>query len=466
LLEQAEKFRERFSAEEAYEVSIRRVIWLLDERRTDEAEQILKSLKEEYADGDKREVDMLTRLARLAEQEGDLREAIELFEKASEICRNKPALQQNWLGAVLNSLGLMNRRMGKWEAAENNYRGSLDLIRATDDPIKLASAYNNLGFIVGLRSDYERALRYCRQALKLQEVLNLRYDSGRTHNTMGIIYRGKDDYLSSLEHTNQAIAIFREFKDKRWLSRAYCERGATKWHMHQLPEADADLEKSYQLSEEIGLTSVQVVILHRKGHVAWELGNVSGAEEHFNESARLAVKVHDYHQAVNNLEGLVELYYDIGEKHHKKKEFDLRDKWYEKAEEMAERWRVEYEDKGFDFPLYSGSRLRILGNISHDREEYEEALNYYLEAYPRIASRGGYSKYALTEALDWLQERIDRLPYQVALDWCDRLEALWKEKGLSEDFPEMLSVCEICRDSAKQRAQDIAGKIANNGGES
>jgi tetratricopeptide (TPR) repeat protein len=236
--------------------------------------------------------------------------------------------------------------------------------------------------------------------------------------------------------------------------------------MHQLQEADADLERSYKLSKDANLTSELVSILHRKGHVAWELGRVEEAEEHFNESARLAVEVHDFHQAVNNLEGLVELYYDIGRKHHENKQFDLRDEWYEKAKEIAEQWKAEYEDEGFDFPLYSGSRSRILGNIAYDREKYGEALDHYLKAYPRIASRGGYSKYALTEALDLLQERIDRLPPQVALEWCDRLEAHWKEMGLSGDFPEMLSVCEICRDNAKRRAQDIAGKIANNGGES
>ncbi len=465
LLKQAEEFREQFSAEDAYEIDIRRVSRLLDERRMKEARQALDSLKERYVNGDEREVDVLTRLARLEGQQGNLPQAINLFEKASEICKNEPKLRQEWLGPVLNSLGLMNRRMGKWEAAEQNYHESLDFIRATGDQIKLASAYNNLGFIVGLRSDYESALRYCHQALKLQERLNLRYDSGRTHNTLGIIFRGKEDFLSSLEHTNQAIAIFHEFKDKKWLSRAYCELGGTKWHMHQpvlLPEANADLEKSYQLSKEIDLTSEQVVIIHRKGHVAWELGKMKEAEKYFKESARLADQIHDIYQLVNNLEGLVELYYAMGEKHHKEKEFDLRDKWYDKATELAEEWKSKYEDEGFYFPLYSGSRHRILGNMAYDRENYEEALSCYMEAYPRMASRGGYSKYALTEYLDLLQDRIDWLPHKIALEWCDKLKSYWKEEKYGEDFPEMISLCDICRDNAKQRAKGFA----DNGGES
>lgn len=452
LLERTLDFGTEFPDAEKYEVEIRHVICLLNGREIVEAKQLLDILMSQYADGDKREVDMLTRLGNYAQLTGNLPEAISYLERALTICDANPRLREAWGGTVLNSLGWMNRLMDKWEQAVQYYRRGIELIKATGDQARLATAYNNLGYIIGSYSNYDSALIYCRQALKIQEVLGLKHDAGRTHNTMGIIYRGKEDYLASLEQSNQSITIFREFKDDEWMSKAYCERGATRWHMGQLEEADLDLERSYQLYNKTGLISELVNILHRRGHVAWELGKIEDAELYFRESAEFARRVSDFRQIVNSSEGLVELYYDVGDRYHKQGDVEKRDEWYTKAEEMAVQWKTEFEDKGYYFPLYSGSRIRVLGNIAYDRGDYESALQEYLKAYPRIASRGGYSRYMLPEALGWLQERVDQLPPQLALEWCDRIQAHWKTEGLDRDFPEILSVCEIGRDNAKRRA--------------
>lgn len=461
LLEQVENFRDQLPAEAEYEFGICRVKWLLDQRKSDQAKAILDELMQKYGDDDGRKVNMLTRLARIATQEGEMLDAIEHLSSAVDICQKSTELQQTALGHVLNTLGRTYRLVGYWKEAEEKYHQALDLIRKTGDQARLAAAYNNLGFIVGLQSDYESALRYCRQALRMQENHNLRFDSGRTHNTMGIIYRGKKEYLAALEHANQAIAIFREFKDIVWLAWAYCERGATKWQMKQIDDAKSDLDKSYKLSTEANLQPAQAVYLHRVGHIYMERGEYKKAEECFKKSAALAGQAYNYHQTVTNLQGLVELYYSIGYTHHLKNEYAKRDEWYKKTIEMAEQWRLEYEErKKLDFPLYTGSRLRILGDIAYDRKEFKRSLAYYKQAFPKIASRGGYSVYALTAHLDQLQERIDLLPPAMAITWCDQLEKHWKKQGLHQEFPEMISVCEICRDAAidrMKRASDTYG---------
>ncbi|MGH9836828.1 MAG: hypothetical protein ACRD9Y_27700, partial [Blastocatellia bacterium] len=133
--------------------------------------------------------------------------------------------------------------------------------------------------------------------------------------------------------------------------------------------------------------------------------------------------------------------------------FSQRDELYERAKSKAAEWKEMYEDQGFYFPIYSGSRLRILGNIAYDRQEYEEALDSYLEAYQRMASKGGYSRYMLPEHLIWLQERIDLLDPDIALKWCARISDYWEEHHLDERFPEMLDLCAVGRDSANWRAQ-------------
>jgi tetratricopeptide (TPR) repeat protein len=421
-----------------------------------ETHLILESLKADYLEQD-RQVDILTRLANCARLSANLQEAVGYLGQALAICEAEPEIMEVWGGTILNTMGWMHRLLGKWEEAARYYRQSIDLIREAGNEAKLAAAYNNLGYTIGLQKSYDSALVYGHRALAIQESLGLKYDSGRTHNALGIIHRGKENYLASLEHTNKALSIFQEFEDEEWISKAYCERGITRWHMGELQEAETDLERSYQNYKETGLRFELVNILHGRGHVAWELGKIGEAEQYFRESAEVGRQVLDFRQTVNSLEGLVELYYDVGYGYHRQGAIEKRDKWYAKAEEMAVQWKEEFEDNGYYFPLYSGSRLRILGNIAYDHEDYDTALQRYLEAYPRIASPWGYSKYMLPEALDWLQERIDQLSPQLALEWCNRIQEYWETNSLDRDFPEMISVCEIGRDNARRRVASQGG---------
>ena len=152
------------------------------------------------------------------------------------------------------------------------------------------------------------------------------------------------------------------------------------------------------------------------------------------------------------MQGLVELYYDLGYKYHQQEDLVNRDKWYQKSKEAAEDWKKRYEDQGYDFQLYSGDRMRTLGNIAFDCGEYESALQYYLAAYPKTASPWGYSKNLLPEALKKLQARIDQLPPDLALEWCDQIEKEWIRLDKAREAPEMLDTCQICRNHAKRRA--------------
>jgi hypothetical protein len=59
-----------------------------------------------------------------------------------------------------------------------------------------------------------------------------------------------------------------------------------------------------------------------------------------------------------------------------------------------------------------------------------------------------------------LQDRINKLPPEIALEWCEKIEKAWEVKKLKDEFPEMLTVCDVGRDDARRRAesQEESGK--------
>lgn len=462
LLKEARSFSGNLSIDERFEIDTREAGYLIKVNYTADARKLLLEMKLRYNYDQRHLLDVLSKLGNCERQTGNLEKSVAYLQQAVEILglpENKQLLAQSG-GAIYNILGVVYRQMGEWDNAERYYRSAISVVKEGEDRKWLASAYINLGYITGIKSEYESALRYCRNALQIQEKIaqenqSIHFDMGRTHNVFCIIYRGKEDYGHSIEHIEKAIQIFSELKNLTWLGMAYCERGTTHWHNEKLREAERDLKYGVELYKASGAQMDLPAFLHRLGHVAWEQKKFSEAEHYFRNSAEIGNQVSDYQQIVNSLEGLVELYYYQGMEENKVGNIEKRNTFYERAEREAEKWAAQFDVPRVKFPLYTGSRLRILGNIAYDQGDYALALERYISAYPYIAQKGGYSRYMLPKALDWLQERINRLDADIALDWCDKIETDWIAHDLDRNFPEMLTTLDLARDSAKARKKQM-----------
>lgn len=444
LVAEMSAFDDKFSGAKRYAALIRKVEFLIDVARATEARQILQEMMTQYADAGEREIDMLTRLANCAIKLGELPQAIEHLERALTICRQKDL--PRWIGTIENNLGLVHRRMGRWKEAVEYYQASLEH-SVPEDEAKFASAMNNLGYVMGLESDYDSALVYCNRALEIRERLRLIEDIGMSHNTLSILYRSKGEHKTSLEHSAKALGLFEEVESKEWLMKAHCELGITRWYMGQLDEAWESLNTSLEIAHQLGDRTELPNILHRMGHVAWDQDKLDEAKELFTQGYKIGQEVFDYQQTVNGIQGLVELNYYRGSTVVDKEE---RERYFKRAKELTRQVRG-FEKQGFIFPIYFGSMRRIMGNIAYDRKDLETALNYYIEAFPLMAIRGGYSIYQLQESLQRLARRINALPPDTALEWCKRLSEDWKAQGLDKEYPQMINTCNVCRLDALRR---------------
>ena len=440
-----------FSEGQKFENEMSRARAVLDQHNAEYARTLLLDLLDQYHDREpvSREIEVLKTLSDVVFRLGMPHEAILHLEHAQTICDRHPEEERSLKGEVLNLLGRMYRQVGNYNGASRCLYAAIDLIKAVGDERQLAAAYNNLGYTVGLTNNYPGAVRFCERALAIQERLGLTFDQGRTHNTLGMVHRGMGQFDRALDHANQAIAIFEQLGSEEWLIQVYCERGTTLWHRSQLDLARADLEHSAELARARDSRNYLGNVLHALGHVAWEQGRLEEAVKLFEESSEFARQISDIRQTVNCLQGLVEVYYDMGRS---AADDTTREDYYHEAERLAEEWHKEFElSDTYNFPLYSGSRLRILGDIACDRGEFAQALQFYKEAYNRIAVRSGYSRYVLPAQLKHLDQRLDALPPILALQWCDEIEDYWMYLGRTAEFPEMVTFCAEARTRARDR---------------
>ncbi len=434
-----EGFVDQLNEDQQYEVYIRKVKCLLDAGRKEDistAYDILYTLMQDYADGSEREIDMLTRLANCAVKLGRAPQAIEYLEHARAISEVRAP---QWLSKILNKLGQTYRFVQRLDLAHEAYQEAL---KYAHDKITIASVYNNLGYVESLRGEYEAALRYCERARIEHERLGMERRVGMSHANIGSIYRYWGNNDKALEHYNKALEIFEPGDDREWLACVYAYRAAvyriTAKTDVDYAQAIGDLEKSL----EQGSTIWTPYAKHVLGCVYWSMGDLDKALDLFAETDEIARQNFDMRNHVNNVVGAAEIYFQKWETDPQE---TYKDEVLIRVEEFQRIW-----DEGYHLIHYKGRLERILGHMAYAEGQLNEALGHYAVAYPLLASRyAGYGPHTFQNELNALETRIDQLPPETAIAWCDHLEQEWAAAPQRRE--DLLSVCQIHRTDARLR---------------
>ncbi|MEV6240920.1 BTAD domain-containing putative transcriptional regulator [Lentzea sp. NPDC051838] len=123
-----------------------------------------------------------TVLARVYEQQGDDRRALEHSFLCLDLCRaiGNPV----WEARALNGVGWSAARLGDHEMAREHCQAALDLHREHHDPSGEAGVLDSLGYIAHLAGDHVTAVAHYRESLALQR--ELAYDYGVAEALAGL----------------------------------------------------------------------------------------------------------------------------------------------------------------------------------------------------------------------------------------------------------------------------------------
>jgi serine phosphatase RsbU (regulator of sigma subunit) len=140
-------------------------------------------------------------------------DALKHFNKASEIAR---ALKNDSkLAVALNNIGLVYDDKADYNNALTYYLQSLKLVEGTgESKFQLASTLNNIALIYKTQGKYDEALSFHNRSLKIKrEIGNKRGEGSSLHN-IGLVYKLKGDYDKSLEFYHQALELRRSINDE------------------------------------------------------------------------------------------------------------------------------------------------------------------------------------------------------------------------------------------------------------
>jgi len=118
--------------------------------------------------------------------------------KMSEKLRLKNSIQ-----GILNNLGIIEQDMGNLQSAEEFFKKSIESGQQSDDLIKVATAYHNLGKTMFLKKAYSRSLEYYNKALEIYDQLDIK--NSQTLNNIGQVYLDLDYYKKAIYYLNLAL---------------------------------------------------------------------------------------------------------------------------------------------------------------------------------------------------------------------------------------------------------------------
>jgi hypothetical protein len=155
---------------------------------------------------------------------------------------------------------------------------------------------------------------------------------------------------------------------------------------------------------------------------------------------------------VNNLVGAAEIYF---RKWQQETRPELRAEYQDHILESVTRLRQEAA-KGYTLSHHTGRMAHVLGDLAYEEGRLDEALDHYAQAYSLLGGRyAGYGRRTLHDELGALARRIDDLPPERAIAWCDYLERVWSDTTRDiRNREDLLSICRIHRTEARLKLDE------------
>lgn len=132
------------------------------------------------------------------------------------------------------SIGIGLTRLGKYKDALQELQQGLPLFKQSGNKGYVAFTYSNIGVVFYYQGNYPVALDYYFKSLKLREELNIQFPTdienqrgmAGCYNNLGIVYKSQNDFPKALDYFFKSLKIWNKASDKGSAGMCYNNIGA------------------------------------------------------------------------------------------------------------------------------------------------------------------------------------------------------------------------------------------------
>jgi tetratricopeptide (TPR) repeat protein len=179
-------YRDRLPLQRLNEIEWRHAKLLQQRNRLDQAVSVLDQTIKGQPESESKTLMYLTRSDCYVRQ-GLIDQAIADRDEALRLAE-RIKVASDVKGKVESELGYLHRIRGRWDEAIEWLNRAL---QNTQEEGEIANILNTIGYVQALKTDYDTALEYCREGLRMRQRLGLRKGQGLSWSTLGEVYRYK-----------------------------------------------------------------------------------------------------------------------------------------------------------------------------------------------------------------------------------------------------------------------------------
>jgi tetratricopeptide (TPR) repeat protein len=270
----------------------------------------------------------------------------------------------------LRGLGILHWRLGHYEQAREHLDEALATFSELGDHAGMGSVLHNLGVAYRRLGRYPEALAHYQRSLTIYREIGDPTGEGRTLNNVGIVYLLLGRHTEAVSNYERSLAIHRDTADRTNEAVALTNLGLTYERLGRYEQARLYHEQALAIYIEAGYRVGEGDASHGLGVTHHRLGNANTAVEYLRQAVAVGREIGEADIETKGLIDLANVLRDIGR-------LDDADETYQLALPLAGNTGDRYEQAR---ALDGIARLRqAQGDLSDARQHWLRALDLYTD---------------------------------------------------------------------------------------
>ncbi|OFY64817.1 MAG: hypothetical protein A3H98_02405 [Bacteroidetes bacterium RIFCSPLOWO2_02_FULL_36_8] len=214
------------------------------------------------------------------------------------------ALKARWLiglGNIYSNLGIFYRLKGNYDSALFFQFQSLKIYEQLFDNSGIAAATGNIGVIYIEQGNMTKGLNYFQKALKISKEIGDKQKMARFQGNIGAVLVKQGNYPKALDYYFQALKISVVLKDNDLIASIYSNIGNVYTMQENLPLALNYYSKSLELVEKTGNNYGIAIILNNMGENYVSQGKLTMALNYFLKALKISEEMGNQYSATTLL---------------------------------------------------------------------------------------------------------------------------------------------------------------------
>ncbi len=220
---------------------------------------------------------------------------------------------KNQMASALNTQGASFYVKGEYNKAVDYFTQSLKIKEEIGDKKGVASTLNNIGIILKNLGDYDKAIDHYNKSIKIKEEIGDKKGLAFPLNNIGAIYQAQGDYSKAIDFYFQSLKIEEEIDRKQGVASCFNNLGIIYQDQGDYAKAIIFYTKSLEIYEQIGDKNGVSMSLSNVGILYRLQGDYARAIDSYNQSLKIQEETGNKQVILGTLNNIGAIYYSQGD---------------------------------------------------------------------------------------------------------------------------------------------------------